>query len=305
MPSTTGRTAADRVPREIERDRTVLRRPPRRHLGHEREPGRVAPDLVHRLQHRVAPITEVVEIRRAGASCGTTAGMYQPCATDAASAMPRRLFPPSHIGGPPGVNGPGRFVAPASRSGPAASRPAGGWRPPRRARAGHAQPIRSGRNAPACPAADPERDAHRHASPPEADDEPPAGDVIEQRRLLRQHDRMAERVRQHAMAEPFAGDVMGQRGHRGERSQLRPPRSTAALVMWSFIQTDSNTSCSPIRAQAASRVGQSTSCGEVLMPIEMRPSSALQQRLRPHAGGHRTLRRGLDQCGVLASTPPA
>ena len=41
-------------------------------------------------------------------------------------------------------------------------------------------------------------------------------------------------------------------------------------VRWSFIQTDSKTSCSPMRAQIASSVAQSTACGEVLIPIAMR-----------------------------------
>ena len=41
-------------------------------------------------------------------------------------------------------------------------------------------------------------------------------------------------------------------------------------VRWSFIQTDSNTSCSPMRAHVASSVAQSTACGEVLIPMERR-----------------------------------
>ena len=55
MPSDhVGRAAPDRVPREIERDGAVLRRPPGRHLGHDREAGRVAPDVVHGLEHGIA-----------------------------------------------------------------------------------------------------------------------------------------------------------------------------------------------------------------------------------------------------------
>ncbi len=47
---------------------------------------------------------------------------------------------------------------------------------------------------------------------PETDDEPAAGDVIEDRGLLREDGRMAERVRQDTMADRQARDAMGQRG---------------------------------------------------------------------------------------------
>ncbi len=61
-------------------------------------------------------------------------------------------------------------------------------------------------------------------------------------------------------------------------SQDGPARSRPMSVRWSFIQTDSKTSCSPMRAHVASRVAQSTACGEVLIPMERRRASVIGRR---------------------------
>ena len=194
MPSTS-RTAADGVPREIERDGAVEDRRPVGIWATKRTPAGSRP-ISSGLQHRIAPITEVVEVRRAGT---LVRHHGKPRATRDAAP----LFPPSQIGGPPGVNGPGRFVARrASRSGPAAARPA---RVASSEKSAHhvdgrfKRSKRSGMSGRRIP-----NGTFAHMRP-EADDEPPAGDVIEQRRLLPPARRMAERVRQHAVAEPFAG----------------------------------------------------------------------------------------------------
>ena len=220
-----GRTAADGVPREVEGDRTVLPRPPRRHLGHEREPGRVAPDLVHGGQDRVAPVAEIVEVR-GPRSLVRHDRRHVPALRDGRRERDAASLVPAE---------PDRRTAGRQRSGqvrralerveavrPRHARLAGGFVREERAQDVHGrfeavEPLRHVRQR------DPERDVLADMpSRPEADDEPPAGDVIEQRRLLRQHDRVAERVRQHAMAEPLAGDVVGQRGHRGERLPAPP-----------------------------------------------------------------------------------
>ena len=122
---------------------------------------------------------------------------------------------------------------------------------------------------------------------------------------------MTECIGQHGVTDPFARDAMDQGRHHGEGLRGSARGVLEMSVRWSFIQTESNTSCSPIRAQAASSVGQSTACGEVLIPIAMRraavmpalpgewPSSALERRRHPPAGRDRPLRRGRHEGGVL------
>ena len=89
-------------------------------------------------------------------------------------------------------------------------------------------------------------------------------------------------------------------------SKLGPWRSWEMSVRWSFIQTESNTSCSPMRAHAASSVGQSTACGEVLIPIGTAGSPvgasvtpATQVGRHPRPGRDRALRGRPDERRVL------
>ena len=86
---------------------------------------------------------------------------------------------------------------------------------------------------------DPERRVLRlEPAGAEAQDEPAAGRVVHDRRGLGQDRRMAERGGQHGMAEPLAGHVVGEGGHRRERLERRARRARAPMsVRWSFIQT--------------------------------------------------------------------
>ena len=63
---------------------------------------------------RIASRRSAKYVMSVGFLSGVTAGSSQPSATAAARAMPRRFWPPSQIGGPPGVSGAGSFVAPTS-----------------------------------------------------------------------------------------------------------------------------------------------------------------------------------------------
>ena len=145
----------------------------------------------------------------------------------------------------------------------------------------------------------------------EPEDEAATRRVVEHRRRLGQHRRMTERGRQDAHGRPTARDAVGERGHRRERLEARAAAVPRMSVRWSFIQTDSNTSCSPIRAHAASSVAQSTACGEVLIPIGMRRGSS---RPRASPSGWPLIRGPVvtapsdaepTSAAYLASTPPA
>ena len=151
--------------------------------------------------------------------------MHQPSATAAASAMPRRFCPPSQIGGPPGVSGGGLVRRPSERVERVRPRHARrrAWPRPRTGRASTctADSKRSKRsgmggsgipNGTCSPSCQP--------APRPTMNRPPVA-WSRTRRRLREHGRMAERVRQHAVAEPLAGDAVGERRHRRERLQAR------------------------------------------------------------------------------------
>ena len=55
----------------------------------------------------------------------------------------------------------------------------------------------------------------------DADDEPAAGDVIEERRLLGEDAGMAERIGEHAMTQPAARDAVRERGGDCQRFPAR------------------------------------------------------------------------------------
>ena len=158
--------------------------------------------------------------------------MIQPLACRAARSIPRRRWPPSQIGGPPGVSGPGLVGRPVERV--------------EGVRAGHARqvpgPVREERPddaerrlEPVEPfddrrERDPERDVLRIVpAGAEADDESTAGDVVEDRQLLGQHGRVTEGGRQDGDPQPFPGNVVGQGSQRGERLQARATTRVAGV----------------------------------------------------------------------------
>ena len=154
-----------------------------------------------------------------------------------------------------------------------------------------------------------QRDPERHVltlmpARAEPEDEAAAGHVVEDRRGLGQDRRVAERVRQDAVPTTSCRAPGGRARRPRERLPARAAAIAGGSVRWSFIQPESKTASSPARAQVASRVGQSTSCGEVLKPIEtsaagFRGQWRGQERCHPLAGRDRAFRRRADQRGVL------
>ena len=148
---------------------------------------------------------------------GSTAGSSQPSAISAASAIPRRFWPPSQIGGPPGRTVGGSLVAPTSGTNGSSRVTPGGRR-------GLGREQRLDRPDGGLEAVEPlrhrrERDADRDVlrfepAGAEPDDEPPAGDVVQHGRRLGRHGRVAERGGQDGVAEPAPGHVVGEGGHR-------------------------------------------------------------------------------------------
>ena len=147
------------------------------------------------------------------------AGRTQPSASRAASAMPRGRWPPSQIGGPAGGDRRGqvRRRRGAGRTGRSRVTPGGRAAASENERPDHAdgrlEPVERARRSAA--AGSRTRRARRSCQPgAEAEDEPAAGDVVEDRRRLGQDRRMAERVRQDRRARA-TGRAPGGRARRG------------------------------------------------------------------------------------------
>ncbi len=233
--------------------------------------------------------------------------------------MPRRFWPPSQSGGPPGVRGGGSLVASASgiervRAGHAgwggslcgphrAERRGPRTRTGRIARASAGMGIPNGRCSRLVPAG-----AQTH-------DEPAAGGVVHDRRGLGQDRRVAERGRR-ARRDPA---TCPGRGGRAPPSRSALPRLGPCALVRDVGQvvvhpdrrrTPRARRCAPRRH---SRVGQSTACGDVLIPIgtgrvipRCSPCarygrSAAGRQVRAHArpGRDRTLRSRPDERRVL------
>ena len=99
---------ANRAPASTAARRSSAR-PSGRQLGREREPGRVAPDRRRARRGSGPACRRSSRSRRSGSPAASSRRL------PGRRARGRAVFwPPSHIGGPPGVSGGGRFVAPSS-----------------------------------------------------------------------------------------------------------------------------------------------------------------------------------------------
>ena len=173
---------------------------------------------------RIASRRPAKYVMSVGFLSAVTAGRSQPSATAAASAMPRRFWPPSQIGGPPGRQG-RRVVRRADQR---VERIVTGHAGGRGRRRGVERADRVDRGFEPVEPLGHRRVGDREGrvlrvepAGPETEDEAPARRMIHDRRRLREHRRVAERDGQDGVAQPLARHVVGEGGHGGERLERR------------------------------------------------------------------------------------